>query len=82
MRPLDRFEMALEGFDGGRRQNGWPILLTLAAPNDNLPPLEIDVFHAKLKAFLQPQSRAVEKSDALVYDLWSSWSTRARCSPV
>ncbi len=61
--PPDRFEMVRQRFDGRGRQNGRPILLTLAAPNDNLPPLEIEVFHAQFQTFLQPQPRAVKESD-------------------
>src|SRR4029453_17573442 len=42
-------------------QYGWPVLLALAASNHNLPPLQIDVLHAELQAFPQPQPRAVQE---------------------
>jgi hypothetical protein len=55
--------MARQRLDTRSWQDSWPVLLTLPAPDHNLPPLQIDVFHAELEAFLQPESGAVEKSD-------------------
>jgi hypothetical protein len=40
-----------------------PGLLTFSASDHNLPPVQIDVFHAELQAFLQPQSGAVQQGN-------------------
>jgi hypothetical protein len=53
--------MAKKGLDDSSRQYGRPVLLTFSASNHNLPPLQIDVLHAELQAFLQPQPGAVQK---------------------
>jgi hypothetical protein len=58
---LHGLEMASQRLDDGGWQYGWPVLLTFAASNHNLPPLHIDVLHAKLQAFVQPQSAAVQE---------------------
>src|SRR4029434_1368049 len=46
---LHEVQMPCETLDDRTRQDGWPILLTPPAPDHNLPPLEIDVFHAQLQ---------------------------------
>jgi len=53
--------MASQRLDNCGWQYGWPVLLALAASNHNLPPLQIDVLHAELQAFLQPQPGAVQE---------------------
>jgi len=56
--PFDGVEVARQRLDDHGRQHGRPVLLAFAAPNHNLPPFPIEVFHAQLQAFLQPQSGA------------------------
>ena len=63
MLTFDTLEMMRERLDDSNRQDGRSILLTLASADDNLPSFEIDIFDAKLQAFLQPQSGAVQESD-------------------
>jgi hypothetical protein len=46
--------MARQRLDNDGRQDGWPVLLALAAPDHNLPPLQIEIFRSELEAFLQP----------------------------
>ena len=62
MLSLHGLEVASQRLDNGGWQYGWPILLALAASNHDLPPLPIDVLHAELQAFLQPQPGAVQSA--------------------
>jgi hypothetical protein len=55
--------MPCERLDDSSWQHRWPVLLALAAPDHNLPPLGVDVLHPEFEAFLQPQSGAVEQRD-------------------
>ncbi len=48
--PLDVLQVAGQAHGDGRRQHGGPILLALSAAEDDLMPIEIDVFDAKLQA--------------------------------
>ena len=55
--------MTRQRLDDSSRQDGWPIFLALASPNHNLPSFEIDVLHAQIQTFLQPQSSTIKESD-------------------
>lgn len=63
MLPPDTIKMARQRLDDSSRQDRRPILLALASANDDLLPFEINVFHAQLQTFLQPQPRAIQESD-------------------
>ena len=52
-------EMLLQIGPHRHRQRRGPIFRALSLPNDNLAALEVNVLHAQLKAFAQPQSRTV-----------------------
>ena len=63
MLPLHSVEMTRQRLNDSSRQDGWPIFLTLASPNHNLPSFEIDVLHAQLQTFLQAQPGTIKESD-------------------
>src|SRR5436309_12240583 len=63
MLPLHSVEMTRQRLNDSSRQDGWPIFLALASPNHNLPSFEIDVLHAQLQTFLQPQPGTIKESD-------------------
>ena len=64
MLPFDCLQMSRQRLDARNRQHGRPVLLTLTAPNHDLPLLEIDVFDAQLEALLPPEPRAIQESQA------------------
>jgi hypothetical protein len=53
-------EMALQRFDDYLRQHSHAVLVALAAADDELSQLEVDVFHAQLQRLLQAKTAAVE----------------------
>ena len=58
---LNLLQMRPQRFLQSIRQHCAPILLALSPADRDLAALEINVLHADLEAFLQPQSRAVEQ---------------------
>ena len=54
-------QVSLESILDGNRQHRPPILLSLASPNDNFMPVEVDVLHSQLETFLQPQPGPIEQ---------------------
>src|SRR3990170_4515471 len=58
---LDLLKMKFQTILYGRGQDGHPGLAPLPLPDDDLSVSEIDVLHAKLQAFQEPETRAVHE---------------------
>jgi len=58
---LDRIEMGGEIRPHHTREHGHPVLVTLAAPDDDLVSREIDILHPEAGALEQPEAGAVEQ---------------------
>ncbi len=56
-------QVALQPLPDRQGEHREPVLLSLAPPQDDLVPVEVEVLHAQLKAVLDSEPRAVEKHD-------------------